>query len=174
MTENGADLTGHQRFMERFGGVIEHSPWVAETVWQRYPAAARAECRDDLLDAFAKVIRTAPHDKRLQLLRAHPDLACGVVSSRELTQASRGEQEGAGLDKCTPQEFIEFQSLNLEYKSQFGFPFILAVKGLNRKEILERFRSRIERTPDEEFVTAIENVIRIAGYRIADVIHGNA
>jgi OHCU decarboxylase len=172
MIEKSANPTDHERFLERFGDVVEHSPWVADTVWQRYPAAAKAECQDDLLDAFAKVIRTAPHEKRLQLLRAHPDLACGVVSTRELTKASREEQEGVGLDKCSPQEFIEFQSLNLEYKSQFGFPFIIAVKGMNRNEILERFRSRIERTPDEEFMTAIENVIRIVGHRIADVIHG--
>lgn len=159
-----------EHFLARFGNVAEHAPWVAEAVWERYPAAARAEEYDGLVDAFGKVIRTAPHEQRLELLQAHPDLACGVVSSRDLTAASRTEQAGAGLDQCSPEEFIEFQSLNVEYKSQFGFPFIIAVKGMNRREILERFRDRIERAPEAEFATAIENVTRIIGFRIADVL----
>jgi OHCU decarboxylase len=91
-----------------------------------------------------------------------------------MTEASRNEQHDVGLDRCSPEEFIEFQSLNVAYRAEFGFPFIIAVKGMSRKDILERFRSRIERDPDEEFVTAVENVIRIAGFRIADALgrHG--
>lgn len=173
MNEGRSQSSERERFLARFSEVAEHAPWVAEAVWERYPAAARAEEYEGLMDAFGKVIRTAPHEKRLELLRAHPDLACGVVSSRDLTDASRTEQAGAGLDQCSPEEFIEFQSLNVEYKSQFGFPFIIAVKGMNRRQILERFRDRIERPPEEEFATAIENVTRIIGFRIADILGTN-
>ena len=99
----------------------------------------------------------------MELLRAHPVLACGMVGNDELTRMSREEQAGAGLDKCSPDEFIEFQSLNLDYKSKFGFPFIIAVQGMSRHEILDRFRDRVERSEDQEFATAVENVIRIIG-----------
>lgn len=173
MSEGRPPSSERQRFLARFGQVAEHASWVAEAVWERYPAAARAEEYEGLIDAFGKVIRTASREQRMELLRAHPDLACGVVSSSELTEASRTEQAGAGLDRCSPEEFIEFQSLNVEYKTQFGFPFILAVKGLDRRQILERFRDRIERNPDEEFATAIENVIRIIGFRVADILDSN-
>lgn len=174
MNEGQSQISERERFLARFGEVAEHAPWVAEAVWERYPTVARAEEYEGLVDAFGKVIRTAPHEQRLELLRAHPDLACGVVASSELTEASRDEQAGAGLDQCSPEEFIEFQSLNVAYKAQFGFPFIIAVKGLSRREILERFRDRIERTLQEEFATAVENVVRIIGFRIADILgtHG--
>lgn len=166
-------MSERAQFLARFGAVVEHAPWVAEAVWERYPAAARAEEFEGLTDAFGRVIRTAPREQRLELLRAHPDLACGVVASSELTEASRNEQSGAGLDRCSPEEFIEFQSLNVEYKAKFGFPFIIAVKGMNRREILERFRDRIERKPEEEFSTAVENVLRIIGFRIREILDAN-
>ena len=156
--------------MRRFGAVVEDSPWVAEQVWDRYPTAARGGKFQVLADAFAQVIRAAPHEKKIEILRAHPDLACAVGSSQELTNASRDEQQGAGLDQCSPEEFTEFQNLNAQYRARFGFPFIIAVKGLDRKEILERFRGRIKHEPDEEFATALENVIRITGFRIADAL----
>lgn len=170
MSEQTTHPSDRLRFLRRFGAVVEHSPWVAEAVWERYPAAAREEEYEALTDAFGRAIRLSPGEQRLELLRAHPDLACGIVASHELSESSRSEQEGAGLDRCTPQEFIEFQSLNLEYRRKFGFPFILAVTGMTKKEILERFRDRIERSKADEFATAVENVIRIVGLRIADVL----
>lgn len=163
-----------ERFLRRYREVFEHSPWVAEEVWERYPAVAKAEEYDPLIDAFAKVIRMAPREKQMALLRAHPDLACGMAAAKELTAASRSEQEGAGLDRCTAEEFIEFQSLNLDYRKEFGFPFIIAVQGMNRREVLERFRSRIERAPEQEFITAIENVIRIGCHRIEAVLNSDS
>lgn len=173
MSEEGNLSDARARFLKRFGDLVEHSPWVAEAVWERYPAAAREEKYEPLIDAFGRVIRSAPRKQRLALLQAHPDLACDVVASHGLSESSRSEQESAGLDQCTPQEFIEFQSLNVEYKSRFGFPFIIAVKGMTRKEILERFRDRVERSQDDEFATALENVIRIVGFRIADVLNND-
>ena len=173
MTEEQAQPGTREFFLARFGSVVEHSPWVAEEVWGRYPQEARDEDFLTLVDVFGRVIRLAPPEKRLELLRAHPNLACGVVASKELTRMSREEQEGAGLDKCSPEEFIEFQSLNLEYREKFGFPFIIAVKGMNRKEILERFRDRIERSEERELATAVENVIRIIGFRIEAILKGH-
>lgn len=170
MNEELAHSEARRRFLDRFGNVVEHSPWVAQAVWERYPTIARVEDPQDLVEVFGRVIRGAPREQRMELLRAHPDLACGVVASSQLTDVSRDEQKSAGLDQCSPQEFIEFQSLNLEYKARFGFPFILAVTGLDRKEILSRFRNRIERSPEEEFTAAIENVVRIVGFRISDIL----
>ncbi|MDX1554952.1 MAG: 2-oxo-4-hydroxy-4-carboxy-5-ureidoimidazoline decarboxylase [Xanthomonadales bacterium] len=174
MTEDHTGSDARKRFIERFGGVVEHAPWVAEEVWGQYPEVATADESQDLSEAFGRVIRAAPRERQLELLRAHPDLACGLAAPGSLTGDSLAEQQGAGLDQCSPDEFLEFQSLNLEYKATFGFPFIIAVKGLDRKEILNRFRDRIERSPGEEFSTAIENVIRIVGFRIAQKLeqHG--
>jgi len=100
------------------------------------------------------------------LLRAHPDLAGKLAISGELTADSTSEQASAQLDKCTPEEFAEFQSLNDRYKEAFGFPYILAVRGRNRQEILENFRSRVDNTPDTEFAEALKQVHRIALLRI--------
>ena len=159
--------------MERFGHVVEHSPWVAEAVWENDSDKAQDEYFLPLAEAFGRVIRASGKEKQLELLKAHPNLACGVVASEELTRMSREEQESAGLDKCSPEEFIEFQGLNLEYREKFGFPFIIAVKGMDRREILQRFRDRIERSPEREFTTALENVIRIIGFRIEAVMKGH-
>ena len=139
----------------------------------RYPRESRDEDFLTLAEVFGRVIRSAPHERRLELLREHPNLACGVAARSELTAMSHDEQQNAGLDKCSPEEFIEFQSLNLEYRSKFGFPFIIAVKDLNRREILDRFRERIERTAEQEYSTAIENVIRIISLRIEEIIKGH-
>ncbi|HKJ16269.1 MAG TPA: 2-oxo-4-hydroxy-4-carboxy-5-ureidoimidazoline decarboxylase [Xanthomonadales bacterium] len=160
------------QFLKQFGSVVEHSPWVAEAVWNEHNRAARSYDFESLVDAFGRVIRSAPEETQLELLSAHPDLACGVVASSALSRESKEEQEGAGLDRCSPQEFIEFQTLNIEYRKDFGFPFIIAVRGMNRREILKSFHRRIERSKEKEFATAIENVIRIIGYRIANILSG--
>lgn len=161
------------QFLQQFGSVVEHSPWVAEAVWDDYPKEAQSYDFESLVDAFGRVIRSAPEDTQLALLSAHPDLACGVVASSEISKESQEEQEGAGLDRCSPQEFIEFQTLNIEYRKEFGFPFIIAVRGMNRREILQSFHRRIERPREKEFATAIENVIRIIGFRIAKILSHN-
>ncbi len=168
-SEEQSNLSREQ-FLEQFGSVVEHSPWVAEAVWDYHPREAQSRDFESLVDAFGRVIRTSSHEKQLELLGAHPDLACGMVASGELSRESKEEQEGAGLNRCSPQEFIEFQTLNIEYRKEFGFPFIIAVRGMNRREILKSFQRRIERTKEQEFVTAIENVIRIIGYRIAGAL----
>ena len=156
-------------FLGRFGHVFEHSPWIPETVFDAglTPAADTAE---GLHAALVAVLRAAPHERKLALLNAHPDLAGKLAMRGGLTADSTSEQASAGLDRCTPEEFRRFTELNDAYKAKFGFPFILAVKGRSRAEILEAFERRIHNTPEEEFATALAQVERIALLRLKDVL----
>lgn len=151
------------RFIARYGGVYEHSPWIAEAVWDRGEASDEVE---GLAVAMAAVVEGTGRERQLELLRAHPDLAGKLAVAGELTMESSAEQAGAGLDRCSPQEFAEFQELNRTYLERFGFPFILAVRGRNRREILEAFRARVDNPPDAEFREALDQVHRIARLRL--------
>ncbi len=144
-------------FLEKYGGVYEHSPWIAEAAFE-----AGAETPPQIRDAMKAAVEAAPREKQLALLRAHPDLA--VVQG--LTAASTSEQASAGLNQCTQEELEEFQRLNADYKAIFSFPFIVAVRGLQREEILEQFRQRINNDTETEFRTALKQVYRIAGFRL--------
>lgn len=150
-------------FVARFGPVYEASPWVADAVW---PAAARGEL--DAPEALARAMRaavdTAPRADRLALIRAHPELA---VAGEAMAEASVEEQRGAGLDRCSPDELAAFKYLNAAYLARFGFPFIIAVKGLTRADILAAFADRLENDSEAEFATAMAEIHRIAGFRLA-------
>jgi OHCU decarboxylase len=156
-------MTGKE-FAAAFGALYEHSPWVAQEVfaggqvtsWD-HPDSLHAACRE--------VVLGAGHERQLALLRAHPQLA---VRQGELTSASQGEQTGAGLQHCSAAELAEFTDLNQRYLQRFGFPFIIAVRGLNRQDILEAFRARIDNPPEVEFRTALEQVCRIGRLRLQD------
>ena len=152
-------------FLETFGGVYENSPWIAEAAYRE------GLTRDnDSLAGLHNILRStvdeANHDLQLALLQAHPDLAGKLAVAGGLTADSTEEQASAQLDQCTAEEFDEFQSLNNSYKSAFGFPYILAVRGRNRQEILENFRGRVDNDPDSEFTEALKQVHRIALLRI--------
>ncbi len=155
---------GKARFVERFGGVYEDSPWVAEAVWS---AVAAGDVQDPqaLAAAMRAAVDGAGHYDKLTLIRAHPELA----GRARMAQASVREQSGAGLDQCSPAEFEAFQRLNGVYNARFGFPFIIAVKGLTRAEILAAFEARLANDPQTEFDTAIAQIHRIASYRIEDL-----
>ncbi len=112
------------------------------------------------------VVGGASREKQMALVRAHPELA-GRVRVAEMAAHSKTEQKGAGLDQCSTTEFAEFQSLNQRYNEKFGFPFIIAVSGLDRGAILNAFRQRIENEPNEEFAAALEQIHRIASIRLA-------
>ena len=152
-------------FMTIFGGVFEHSPWIAGAVWDA-GLTGHNDTAAGLHQPFREVIRQSGREEKLALLRAHPELATGVAADEQLTDSSQREQRGAGLDHCSPEEFSEFRKLNDSYREKFGFPFIMAVKGFDRHEILESFRARLENTRDMEFQTAVEQVIRIGRFRI--------
>jgi 2-oxo-4-hydroxy-4-carboxy-5-ureidoimidazoline decarboxylase len=149
-------------FIARFGPVYEASLWVAEAVW---PAAARGDLDDvhALARAMREAVDAAPRETRLALIRAHPQLA---VAGR-MAAASVREQRGAGLDQCSPEELAAFRALNAAYLARFGHPFIIAVAGLSRGEILAAFADRLENDAEAEFATAIAQIHRIAGFRLA-------
>jgi len=158
-----SDLS-HAAFIARFGPVYEASPWVAEGVWP----AVEAGGLDDpaaLAEAMRAEVDAAPREMQLSLIRAHPELA----SRTRMAQASVTEQAGAGLDQCSPAEFEAFQRLNDAYNARFGFPFVVAVKGLTRAEILATFEARLANDPQAEFATALAQIHRIAGFRLADL-----
>lgn len=149
-------------FVERFGPAYEASPWVAEAVW---PAVERGELDDcdALTQAMRGVVDAAPRGQQLALIRAHPRLA--VASN--MAPASVDEQRGAGLDRCSPEELTDFQRLNAAYIERFRFPFIIAVKGLSRADILAAFAARLDNDQEAEFATALAQIHRIAGFRLA-------
>ena len=158
-----SDLS-HAQFLARFGPVYEASPWVAQGVWP----AVEAGGLDDpaqLAAAMRAEVDAAPDEMKLALIRAHPELA----SRTRMAKASVKEQAGAGLDHCSAAEFEAFPRFNSAYNARFGFPFIVAVKGLTRAEILNAFEARLANDPATEFATAIAQIHRIAGLRLADL-----
>lgn len=150
-------------FVAQFGGVYEHSAWIAAQAFDNGFDANTPETLSPILRAIIEAAGNAP---QLALLRAHPDLAGKLAKSGELTEESTSEQAGAGLDECTADEFTEFTTLNDTYKEQFGFPFILAVKGRHRVEILDNFRTRVNNSAEVEFREALDQVHQIARLRL--------
>lgn len=154
-----------EEFVERFGGVFEHSPWVAEGAFDAGPGTT-ADSAAGLHKRMCAVLHAASREKKLGVLLAHPDLAGRLAMAGELTTESTAEQASAGLDECSPEEFKRFTALNDTYKNKFGFPFIMAVKGRNRTEILQAFEDRVNNDMETEFATALSEVERIARLRI--------
>ncbi|MBA3519217.1 MAG: 2-oxo-4-hydroxy-4-carboxy-5-ureidoimidazoline decarboxylase [Rhizobiales bacterium] len=152
-------------FVARFGGVYEHSPWIAEALYRRGLTPAE-DTPDGLAAAMADVLSGADNDSKLALIRAHPDLAGRAAIAGALTEASKTEQAGAGLDRCSPEEYRRFQAMNEAYKAKFRFPFILAVGGKTRHDILAAFEARLGNDRDTEFRTALEQIDRIARLRL--------
>lgn len=149
-------------FLAAFGDVAEHSPWVAEGAWEKRPFGAR----EDVVAAFASAMHAASREAQLALIRAHPDLA----TKARLTQDSTAEQAGAGLDRLTAEEFARFTALNDAYKARFGFPFIFAVKGATKGQILSAFEERLANSREAEFATALSQIARIFRFRLEDRI----
>lgn len=155
-----------EAFVALLGGVYEHSPWIAEHSITQQPFADL----DALLQAMQKTLALASHDEQLALIRAHPDLAGKAAMRGELTTESTREQAGAGLDDLTADEFARLTELNESYQARFGFPFIMAVKNAHKHQIISGFEQRIKHAPEVEFATALEQINRIAAFRIADLI----
>lgn len=150
-------------FIARYAGVYEHSPWVAERV---APLAGEGDDAQQLAALMADCVDNAATEQQLELIRAHPDLAGRAQVAGELTADSTAEQASAGLDQCSPQEFERFQSLNRAYWDKFGFPFVMAVRGRDRAEILDAFAARVENNYDLEFETALIEIHKIARLRL--------
>lgn len=150
-------------FVARYGGIYEHSSWVAE----RAATALRDNSDAATIAAvMADVVDNASVERQLALIRAHPDLAGKAQLAATLTPESTSEQSSAGLDQCSPDEYARFQSLNEAYKEKFGFPFVMAVRNSGRRKILEAFEQRLHNEPDEEFETALQEIHKIAALRL--------
>ncbi|MDX0967431.1 2-oxo-4-hydroxy-4-carboxy-5-ureidoimidazoline decarboxylase [Sinorhizobium medicae] len=158
-------------FIRRFGGIFEHSPWVAERAYDR--AASAGLTAGNVHSALCNAFREASPADRLRVLRAHPDLAGKLAVAGELTADSKAEQASAGLDRLSPEEHARFTELNSAYIKKFGFPFIIAVKGLVKENILAAFEQRIDNSAEEEFEAACAEVERIARLRLRSMLPGD-
>jgi 2-oxo-4-hydroxy-4-carboxy-5-ureidoimidazoline decarboxylase len=155
----------HDAFIEAFADIYEHSPWVAEKAYDLGLDASFDEV-ETLHQRMAEILLSASHEAQLALINAHPDLAGKAAVRGELTASSTSEQAGAGIHECSAEEFARFTALNDAYKARFGFPFIKAVKGSNRHQILAAFEQRIHNTPEQEFATALAEINKIALFRL--------
>ncbi len=162
-------------FVERFGGVFEHSPWIAQGAYDAGLDAdadtaaglsADADTAAGLHARMCRVFRAAEPERQLQVILAHPDLAGRLALAGGLTADSTAEQRSAGLDGCTPEELARFTELNDAYKARFAMPFIMAVRGSSRAEILQAFERRLENSPEIERQTALAQIERIARLRL--------
>lgn len=156
-----------ERFVERFGGIFEHSSWIAEGAWELELGPAH-DSAVGLHNALARVFRSASPEARLGVLTAHPDLAGKLAQAKRLTADSTAEQASAALDALTDAERARFESLNAEYVAKHGFPFIIAVRDNSKDTILAAFAARIANDTETEFATACAQVERIALLRLKD------
>ncbi len=155
-------------FVSVFGEVFEDSVWIAALAWH-VGFTAQDDTVPGLLSSFIDVVEEAGREPQLALLRAHPDLAGRLALKGNLTASSRNEQMSAGLDQCTEVEYQAFRELNIRYHNKYQFPFILAVRGRPRSEILKIFRLRLENEVDEEFREALRQVYEIARLRLMQI-----
>ena len=160
---NKINKLSKSEFIKVFANIFENARWIAEELYDQKPFNNFEELSSKMLSIF----ETATKEKQLKILNAHPDLANKTKISL-LTPDSLKEQTSVGLDQCTEKEFNEFKKLNDTYK-KFGFPFILAVKGKTKIEILNNFRKRIYSNPEIEFNEAIKQVKQIASFRLKEL-----
>ena len=149
-------------FLSTFGNVFEKTEWIAEKCYNSKPFNNVQELVNKMMEVFENSIK----EKHLEILNSHPDLAV----KKKLTKESENEQANANLNQCTNEEFEEFNKLNEKYKKKFGFPFIIAVKGKNKNEILNIFRQRITNNINLEFEEAKKQVKKIATFRLSEII----
>jgi len=166
MTLEQLNALTQDEFTEALGGIFEHSPWVAARSWPRRPFASVA----DLHAAMCASVAASDEASKLALIRAHPQLAGKAAVRGELSEASASEQSGAGLDRCSPEEFARLTELNRDYEQRFGFPFILAVRGKTRQGIIDNLSARLGNTHEQEVAEALRQIERIAQFRLIDAI----
>ena len=149
-------------FLSIFGNVFEKSKWISEKVFDKKPF----KNLESFVSEIIGIYENSDNKTILEILNLHPELAV----EKKLTADSEVEQSKANLKQCTPEEFDEFKKLNIEYKKKFNFPFIIAVKGKNKNQILNYFRERINNSLEEEFIEAKKQVKKIATFRLEEII----
>ena len=152
-------------FIAEFGGIFEHSPWIAERAFALELGPAH-DSAIGMHSALCRMFRSATIEERMGVLRAHPDLAGKLAAAKRLTAESTAEQASAGLDALTDAERASFQKMNKAYVTKHGFPFIIAVKVHDKAGILRAFTRRLENETDTEFDEACRQVERIARLRL--------
>jgi 2-oxo-4-hydroxy-4-carboxy-5-ureidoimidazoline decarboxylase len=162
VTLHEVNACNRPRFVEKVGWVFEHSPWVAERAWIKRPFTSL----EQLHGAMAAEVNAASSEEQLSLLRAHPDLGTRAA----LSAASASEQADAGLDDLTPGEFERLHRLNSAYREKFGFPFLFAVKGSTKHDILDALEARLPASREREMTEALGQVARIARFRLEELI----
>lgn len=153
-------------FVARFGSLYEHSPWVAERAYKERPF----DTLQDLHGAFVRAVHDASEERKLALIRAHPDLAGKAAMAGELTQESTSEQSSAGLNRLSAEEYEEFTGMNREYRRKFGIPMVVAVREHTKETILANAEERLAHTRDEEIETALGEISKIAYLRLRDLL----
>jgi 2-oxo-4-hydroxy-4-carboxy-5-ureidoimidazoline decarboxylase len=153
-------------FTQRLGSIFEHSPWVAERVVNLRPLASTQA----LHAAMVAAIEAEGSEAQLKLIRAHPELAGKAAVRGELTEESNREQSGAGLDRCTREEFAELHSLNTRYNQKFGFPFIVAVRGHTRHSIIALMAQRLGNNVEAEQRECLQQIYKIGEFRLGDLL----
>lgn len=160
--------TTKEEFVQNFGSVFEHSPWVASHAFD-FEFGASHDCAEGIHNLLCRAFRQASGAKKMDVLKAHPELAGKLAAARRLTAESASEQASAGLDALTDDERKIFEELNRRYQERFPFPFIIAVRDHSRKSIIEAFRYRVENHEDNEFKEACRQVERIAWHRLVAI-----
>lgn len=153
-------------FVAVLGPLFEHSPWIAAETWARRPFRDAAHLHAEL----CATLRTAPRERQLALILAHPDLAGRLAREGQLTSASKGEQASAGLNRLTDAEREQFEALNQAYRSRFGFPFIICARLNSRDAIVTAMQRRVTHEPEVEFDTALAEIEKIARLRLDDTL----
>jgi len=161
---NKIDKLTETEFTEVFGNIFENASWIAERLYKQKPF----KNFQDLSKKMIYIFEAASNEDKLKILNAHPDLA-NKTKIGSLTLDSNREQNSAGLDQCTKEEFNQFKNLNSEYKNKFGFPFILAVKGKKKSEILFNFKKRVLSNKKTEFDAGVVQVKQIASLRLEEL-----
>ena len=156
----------HEEFTVLLKDIFEHSPWVADRSASQRPFVSIR----GLHKAMVETVGQATKREQLDLICAHPDLAGKAALSGDMTNSSKNEQAGAGLDTLDQSEYERFHTLNDSYKSKFGFPFILAVRGHDKHSIMRAFESRLENDADEERLEALKQISEIARFRLEDML----
>jgi 2-oxo-4-hydroxy-4-carboxy-5-ureidoimidazoline decarboxylase len=149
-------------FVQKFGGIFENSPWVAEQAWEKRPFASL----DELHAAMVAVVKHAPAERQLALLQSHPDLAGKEAQAGTMTASSVAEQASAGLNALSHEEMVRISDLNAAYKKKFGFPFIIAVRMHTKEGILFEFNRRLQNETQIEFANDLQNVYIITRLRL--------
>lgn len=166
MTLAELDALSRDAFVAALGAIFEHSPWVADAVADQRPFGSVAA----LHGAMCAAVAAAGAGAQLALIRAHPQLAGKAAIAGELTTRSTHEQRGAGLDQCSAEEFARITALNAAYEQRFGFPFIIAVRGLQRTDVIDAMARRLGHATATEHAEALRQIGKIAAFRLADML----